>query len=42
MVGLYLPKPIFSHDQLYVALSRVNSTKGFVGSTGLRIIKKGG
>ncbi|KAG4969869.1 hypothetical protein JHK82_035566 [Glycine max] len=28
MVGLYLPKPIFSHEQLYVALSRVNSRKG--------------
>ncbi|KAH1041837.1 hypothetical protein GYH30_024257 [Glycine max] len=28
MIGLYLPKPVFTHGQLYVALLRVNSAKG--------------
>nr|GEW55998.1 ATP-dependent DNA helicase PIF1-like [Tanacetum cinerariifolium] len=27
-VGLYLPRPVFTHEQLYVALSRVKSKRG--------------
>ena len=28
MIGLYLPKPVFVHGQLYVALTRVTSENG--------------
>jgi hypothetical protein len=36
MVGVYLPKPVFTHGQLYVALSRIGSWHG------VRVLVEGG
>src|SRR6185295_15912454 len=29
-VGLFLPRPVFTHDQLYVAFSRVTTREGLI------------
>jgi ATP-dependent DNA helicase PIF1 len=35
-VGVYLPKPVFCHEQLYVAFSRCDSWRG------VRVLVRGG